>query len=180
MTNLREHFGGFGNRLFQLAYIYAQARKGDVPDIYIQDEKYFKEYGDELRQIFAMGIPKIDMVSVHVRRGDYVNNPFYVDLFGSGYYEKAMAQFPGEQFLIFSDDIPWCKEQEIFKSCSFSEGNNEVVDFNFMAGCYAHIIANSSFSWWAAYTGGGKVIAPKDWYADGVVRTSIPDSWIKI
>lgn len=180
ITNFREQFGGLGNRLFQLAYIYAEAKKGNIPDIYLQDEKYFAPYQDDLRVIFGEGVESIDMVSIHVRRGDYVNNPFYVDLMETDYYKKAMAKFPGEKFLVFSDDIEWCKEQAIFSDCTFSEGNDELSDFKFMAGCKAHIIANSSYSWWAAFIGGNKTICPKDWYSDGVQRTTVPINWTQL
>ena len=46
--------------------------------------------------------------------------------------------------------------------------------------CKAHIMANSSFSWWTSYLGHGKVIAPKLWYADGRERTKLLTSWTRI
>lgn len=172
--------GRLGNQMFQLAYLHAQMRSGKIPDIYLQDEKYFENYKDEIRQMYSQDISHIDQVSIHVRRGDYVRNPFYVDLSKTNYYERAMEQFPGESFLVFSDDIEWCKDQRMFEGCEFSEGNTEVEDLNLMASCKAHIIANSSFSWWAAYISGNKTIAPKAWYADGIERTVIPKQWIRI
>lgn len=180
MVEPRKLFGGLGNRLFQMAYIYAQARKGEIPDIYIQDEKYFAPYQEEVRALYSEGIESIDMVSIHVRRGDYVNNPFYVDLSETAYYEEAMAHFPGEKFLVFSDDIEWCIRQEVFYGCSFSENKTEIEDLNLMAGCKAHIIANSSFSWWAAFISGKKTIAPTKWFTDGLQRITLPASWIQI
>lgn len=174
--------GRLGNQMFRHAYIYAQMRKGLIPDEYVQDEEYFKDYAREIKQIFGSGIGKIDQVAIHVRRGDYVNNPFYVDLMKTGYYEKAMDEFPDASFLVFSDDIEWCKKQNIFSKCDFVEGNSELEDLNLMASCIGHIIANSSFSWWGAYLcpHNGKVIAPKLWYSDGVERTKCPNKWIRI
>jgi len=162
-------------------------RKGLIPDIYVQSEEYFKDYADEIRALYSSGITKIDMVSIHVRRGDYVGNKFYVDLFENGYYERAMEMFPSESFLVFSDDIEWCKKQEVFSGCEFANGN-EIDDLNLMASCKAHIIANSSYSWWASYLGGGKTIAPKDWYTlsspndkeDLIASTRIPSTWLRI
>lgn len=171
--------GRLGNQLFQFAYLHAQARKGNIPDVYVQSEEYFKEYADEIKLLYGQDIEPISQVAIHVRRGDYVNNPFYVDLMTTGYYERAMALFPNESFLVFSDDIEWCKEQEIFKGCEFIHGT-EIEDLNMMAGCKGIIMANSSFSWWAAYLSKGKVIAPKEWYADGAERTKKLDSWIQI
>ena len=56
MKEQRKIMGGLGNRLFQFAYIYAQARKGLIPDIYIQDFDYFKEFKEEIRQLYQKGI----------------------------------------------------------------------------------------------------------------------------
>ena len=185
-------FGRFGNRLFQSAYIYAQFRDGVIPDLYLQDPKYFEKYALEIKTLFGQDIGEtMDMVSIHVRRAanpsnlsepEYSENPFYVNLMETDYYQKAMSMFSGEDFLIFSDDIEWCKKQDIFKDCEFSEGNTE-DDFNFMASCKDNIIANSSFSYWAAYLNKNlnkKVIAPKAWYTDGGERTKCPPDWIRI
>lgn len=171
-----------GNQMFQYAYLHAQMRKGEIPDIYVQSPEYFEGFEDEIKQIFRQGVPdKKDAVAIHVRRGDYVNNPFYVDLFAEGYYERAMAEFPNKKFIVFSDDVEWCKKQEIFKD-AFVSNLPEVFDFNDMAACSGHIIANSSFSWWAAFISPytEKVVAPKAWYTDGVGRTKVPESWIRI
>lgn len=173
-------FGRLGNQMFQGAYIYAQMKRGRIPDIYVQDPVYFDDYREDIRLLYGDKIGHIDKVAIHVRRGDYVNNPFYVDLTKTSYYYNAMQLFPGEHFMVFSDDIEWCKQQEMFKGCSFSEGHDEIQDLNIMASCKGIIIANSSFSWWAAYLSNAKVIAPKAWYADGVERTKCPSSWIRL
>ena len=46
----------------------------------------------------------------------------------------------------------------------FSEGNDHFVDMCMMSLCDGHIIANSSFSWWGAWIGQGKTVAPKKWF----------------
>lgn len=174
--------GRMGNQMFQYAYLHAQMRKGEIPDIYVQSPEYFEGYEDEIKQIFQQDVGgKIDAVAIHVRRGDYVNNPFYVDLVKDGYYQRSMAWFPDKKFVVFSDDPIWCEEQELFRGCEVSYGT-ELEDFNKMASCSGHIIANSSYSWWAAFISPytEKVIAPKAWYTDGVERTKCPDSWIRI
>lgn len=180
--------GRLGNSMFQTAYLINQAKKGLIPDIYIQSEEFFKESADVIKQLYGEGIGSLPYVSIHVRRGDYVDNEFYVDLFKNGYYERAMSIFPDAEFMVFSDDIAWCKRQEIFKDCAFSEGHGEIEDMNRMASCGAHIIANSSYSWWAAYLSGNKTIAPKNWYTltspvDGhqkIPSTKLLDKWIVI
>ncbi len=166
-----------GNQMFQFAYIYSQFKKKKIPDFYVQDAKYFDKYRDEVRQLYGQGIESVDMVAIHVRRGDYVKNPFYVDLMETEYYSQAMAEFPDEDFIVFSDDMEWCKRQPLFDQCEFSEGKSEVEDMNLMAGCKGIIMANSSFSWWAAYLSNAKVIAPKAWHPDGVERTKLLKEW---
>lgn len=174
-------FGRLGNTMFQMAYIYAQMKRGSIPDIYVQDPKYFDDFKDDIRMLYGDGIGKIDKIGIHVRRGDYVNNPFYVDLTKTSYYYNAMQLFPGEHFMVFSDDIEWCKQHAVFKNCSFSEGHDEVKDMNILASCKGIIMANSSFSWWAAYIGKAeKIIAPKAWHPDGIERTKCPKEWIRL
>lgn len=200
MIEFRQLRGGFGNQLFQFAKLYAEARRGDIPDIYVQDEKYFKEYKDEVRAMYRQGVEPIDMVSLHIRRGDYVGNPFYIDLTKHDYYKEAIEQFPDERFLVFCadrqpgsddlEDMQWCARYieilfpDQLDRFDFFQGKNELEDFNAMAGCTkGAIIANSSFSWWAAYVGeypGKKVIAPLLWFTDGKERISIPSSWTRL
>lgn len=180
-------FGRLGNRMFQMAYIYSQMKRGVITDIYVQNPVYFDYYRDDIKNLFGDGIGNMDKVAIHVRRAGnplnkdepkYCDNSFYVDLCKTDYYQKAMGLFPNEKFIVFSDDIEWCKKQEMFKNCSFSEGHTEIEDMNLMAGCKAIIMANSSFSWWAAYLSNGKIVAPKAWYADGITRTHLLKEWI--
>ena len=190
MIDLRKNFGGLGNRLFQLAYVYAQARKRETEDIYLQDPKHFAPFHEEIKALYRQGVNPIDRVSIHVRMGDYTDNPFYVNLQETNYYDEAIRQFPGEKFLVFcadrqegSDDtldMEWCKERFQGPQFEFFRGETELDDFNAQAGCKAHIIANSSFSWWAAYVGGGKTVAPSRWYADGRPGIPLQDEWIKL
>lgn len=170
--------------MFQFAFIYGMHLQGILPDVFVQSEKFWEPHKKAMKILFGEGISPIpdERIAIHVRRGDYVHNAFYVDLFADGYYERAMAEFPDSKFLVFSDDIEWCKQQEIFKNCDFSEGKTEVEDMNLMASCKGHIIANSSFSWWGAWLSphGGKVVAPKKWFTDGQKRVGLPDSWIQL
>ena len=174
-------FGRLGNSLFQYAFLYSYAKDTDV-DLYFQDPTHFEAHDEEIHDLFSQGVVPIDMIAIHLRRGDYVDNPFYVDLTMTKYYDKAMKEFAGEQFLVFSDDIEWAKRFFIGNEFEFSEDKTELEDLNLMAGCKAIIMANSSFSWWGAYLGdrNKKVIAPKDWHPDGIDRTVCPETWKKI
>lgn len=181
MINPDLYFGRLGNRLFQLAYIYGQMRKGRIPDIYVQNPIYFEEYRNELKAIFNHNNKPIDKVAIHVRRGDYVKNDFYVDLMSTDYYQRAMQEFQGEQFIVFSDDLNYCREQAVFKDCFFYPGLSEIEDLTMISSCKGVIIANSSFSWWGAFLSDAKkVVAPKAWYSDGRERTKLLKDWIRI
>jgi len=176
--------GRLGNQMFRHAYIYSQVRQGNIPDEYVQDPAHFEKYKNAIKIMFGQGIGSDDRVCVQVRRGDYVGNPFYVDLMQTDYYERAMAMFPNRKFLVFSDDIKWCKKQDIFKECDFNDNGEDWEDINRMASCHGHIIANGSFGWWGAYLSphGEPVIAPsvKLWYNDGQERTKCPTEWIRL
>lgn len=184
--------GRLGNRMFQIAYLYTQVKEGNLPDWYLQDIKYFEGYEEEIKNLFGEGIGYLSQVGVHVRRGlnpanpaepKYSENPFYIDLSKSEYYQKAMAIFPNDNFLIFSDDPEWCKERFQGSNIQVMEKGDPVEDLNLLASCKDIIIANSSWSWWAAYLCPNvtkKIIAPSQWFADGIQRISIPNTWIQI
>lgn len=185
MQELWKIRGRLGNELFQFAFLYAYAKEHGT-DFYFQDPKYFEKYANEIKMLYGdatwQGLELIDKVSLHVRRGDYVGNGFYTDLIKTDYYQRAMAEFPNQKFLVFSDDINWCMTQDIFKDCYFSTGKSELEDLNLMLQCNGHIVSNSTFAWWGAYLGKGKTVCPDEtnYYADGVIRTVFPKFWQRI
>lgn len=190
----RKIFGRLGNSLFQYAYIYAQMKRGEIPDIFVQNPAYFDEYKDEIKALFSEGIGYLPYVAMHVRRGKnpinpdepaYSENPFYVDLMKTRYYGEAIDQFPQRKFLIFSDDIEFCKANFQGELFGFDESETDLESFNKMASCTDLVISNSSFSWWAAYLcpqENKKVVAPsvEHWYSDGVERTFCPPQWLRL
>ncbi len=198
MKSVRETMGGLGNLMFKEAFLYGQVAKGIIPDQYVQDFKYFENCKEQIRQIYQQGVhPRREMIALHIRRGDYVNNSFYVDLTRTSYYEEAIALFPNEKFLVFcadrqpiSDDISdrewvanWCGIKGI--DFEFWNGKDEIEDMNAMASCKGHIMANSTFSTWAAFINPNqdkKIIAPMAYYTDGIERTVLPknEGWIFI
>ena len=91
---------------------------------YFQSEKYFQHCTDVVRkeytfsdtiqqtaQAFLAPFRQKQLVSLHVRRTDYVNQPNHHPLCTSDYYKEAVNQFDISNtiFVIFSDDIQWCK-----------------------------------------------------------------------
>ena len=129
-------------------------------------------------------------ISLHVRRTDYVEKSQDHPPCSLDYYKEALTHFDDDrQVIIFTDDIPWCKSQEIFSGDRFliSETEDNVYDLCLMSMCKSHIIANSSFSWWGAWLADSdKVIAPKRWFgttgytAKNNTEDIVPDRWIKI
>ena len=106
-----------------------------------------------------------DYVSIHVRRGDYVNKQDRHPCQTMEYYNSAMMNFPVFEytfkFLIFSDDIEWCKENFRGEQFIFIDGEEDYVH---------NIIANSTFSWWGTYLNTNihkKVVAPTNWFGTG-------------
>jgi hypothetical protein len=99
-----------------------------------------------------------ETVALHVRRGDYLlpQHDHFCKL-DNTYYGQALSIFFNEidryQFVIFSNDIQWCKEHLIEESeiVNFIEPSNDYVDMILMSLCDHQIIANSSYSWWAAF-----------------------------
>src|SRR6185503_10539383 len=132
MVNPDKIFGRLSNRMFLMAAWYSYAKDNDIP-FFAQDEKYFKRYEQEIREIYSAGISpnSINKVAIHVRRAKnpinpgepaYSENSFYVDLghhlhedMSDNYYIRAMKMFPNEKFLVFSDDIEWCKTSPLFE-----------------------------------------------------------------
>lgn len=202
MVNPDKIFGRLSNRMFQMAAFFAYCWDNNT-HFFVQDEKYFKRYEKQIRELYSEGIDQRNRgyVGIHVRRAKnpinpqepaYSENPFYVNLMhhlhkdmSGNYYVRAMALFPEYKFKVFSDDIEWCKQQEIFKGCEFVEGGTEISDLNEMASCEHNIIANSSFSWWAAWLNPNPnkiVVAPKQWFAnlENEKFIGIPEIWKRI
>tara|TARA_R100000278_G_C5470076_1_gene164150 strand:- start:1043 stop:1846 length:804 start_codon:yes stop_codon:yes gene_type:complete len=162
---------------------------------FFQTEKYFKNVEDIIREdfIFKDDIlhPCQDMmqgileqgtvVGLHIRRKDYLTNPNH-HFVGIDYYERALEKFPNDvNVLVFSDDPKWCHQQSLFQDDRFmiSENDSGYVDMCLMSMCTDFIIANSTFSWWAAWLGNrGRVIAPKNWFPDSKDTSDLYcDNW---
>lgn len=158
---------------------------------YWQSYKYFQ---DENSTVSALLTPKYNAefsdytTSIHVRRTDYLTHKGCYNILNMNYYEKAMEIAGTSNFLIFSDDITWCKRHFIGNKFEFSEGNSPPVDLSIMSRCTNNIIANSSFSWWGAWLNKRfekKVIAPKIWFGPQLASTHntkdlIPPNWTQI
>jgi hypothetical protein len=183
-----------------ISYINIPVVKGNLKlDGYYQNEKYFKEYRDDVLKLFEIDdstknyiIEKYSDIqfkntcSIHVRRGNYVERQHFHSLQTIEYYKKSISII-GEKtlFLIFSDDIEWCKVNlDFIENKIFISGNLDYQDLYLMSMCNHNIIANSSFSWWGAWLNNRKdkkIIYPSVWFNNGPDTSQIGgENWIKV
>ena len=175
-----------------------------VFDGYWQSEKYFSPVAEVVRRAFRFREEKIsdknkemaeafhglETVSVHIRRGDYLQLTEYHGLCTESYYHDAMdfmrIHHPNATFVFFSDDIPWVKENIMEDSAVYVDWNVEKdswQDMYLMSQCKHNIIANSSFSWWGAWLNGNpnkSVVAPKQWFKVSPNYDILPSEWITL
>ena len=162
---------------------------------YFQSYKYFDEFKQEIIKDFTFKsnilnhcqniiLSYQNPIAIHIRRGDYVNHPGFWNITPE-YIQEALGYFTDKEytFLVFSDDIEWCKQ--IFpEGVIFIEGNNQFEDLCLMSICEHNIISNSSYSWWGAYLNKNedkKIIAPKNWFIPAKPLNDLyPKNWIII
>lgn len=173
---------------------------------YWQTEKYFYEIADKIRKEFTFNINdsyliKIakeisemsDSVSLHVRRGDYLQDPGkYGGICTTDYYMKAIEYIKSKVnspcFFIFSDDLKWVRdnlfvENAVYMDKSMFKTYRNWYDMYLMTCCKHNVIANSSFSWWGAWLNSNEkkiVVAPKKWLNGEETFDIWPSGWIKI
>ena len=186
-----------------------RSRHGAYLHGYWQSERYFAHQASAVRQAYtwrgpleamnahvAQQILKAqDSISVHVRRGDYVKSKKNQEIYAActvAYYESAIERLRAGskgQVFAFSDDPDW-----VMQTLAPRVGNLTLVDHNrgehshfdmrLMSMCRHHVIANSSFSWWAAWLDdrpGAQVIAPSRWYANGTDDSDLlPARWQRL
>lgn len=125
------------------------------------------ELNNHLRQIELAGKNKellirnlpYNTVSIHVRRGDYVGNPYFDVLDYKTYYSQAIAYIKNHvdnpKFILFSDDTKWALANLVLDSgteiCDWNTGEDSWLDMIMMSECHHNVIANSSFSYWGGY-----------------------------
>lgn len=202
-----------GPRLFVDTQFNSWRQIVEVPDnCYLmgnwQTENYFEKAEEIIRADFSFRLPAYGRnaelaetisnstaVSLHVRRGDIAANPSSLAFHGLcslDYYRRAIeyvtARVANPTFYVFSDDIPWARENlRLDHPCHYIDHNHGAESYNdmrLMSLCRHHIIANSSFSWWGAWLNQQRdkiVVAPKRWFAADFDSSDIvPDAWIKM
>jgi len=175
---------------------------------YWQDERYFKPVEEIIRKDFTFKfepdqinaewlntIDKVNSISVHIRRTDYITDTNHNNKAGIcdiNYYNEAFKlireQITHPHFFIFSDDPEWSQKNIKTGSpdtyfISHNNINNGYEDLRLMARCKYHIIANSSFSWWGAWLSDHVnkiVIAPRVWQLENNQNKVLPNGWIRL
>jgi len=165
---------------------------------YYQSEKYFIDKQEEIREMFSCPpeilafiernykklLQRDNSCAVHIRRGDYLKYKEYHNNLNLDYYKACFDKMKGKHFVFFSDDIQWCKKNFKTLESTFVDSGSDIIDFYLMSNLKNHIIANSSYSWWAAWLNKREhktVLAPRRWFgqknSDFVTKDLIPSSW---
>ena len=165
---------------------------------YFQSQKYFGKFAPLIRRLLTPRITisrtkHLGIASVHVRRGDYLDKPDCHPLLPIEYYDEAeqfMRRKKIGEFIVFSDDPAWCRDKLLpgRRGWRMASHGNEVTHLAEMSACEAHIIANSSYSWWGAWLNPStikNVVAPKNWFGPTLASTHptwglIPATWVKV
>jgi hypothetical protein len=156
-----------------------------VLDGYWQNEKYFNHIRNEILYLFNFPWElKNGVVSIHVRRGDYLVLTDKHPPVTKEWFEKAMSIFTNKEFKFFSDDIKWCKETFGGRdNISFSTNTSETEDLIEMSCCESHICSASTFSWWGMWLNKNpdkRAIFPELWFQlghGGFDTSDIIPSW---
>lgn len=131
-------------------------------------------------------------VSLHIRRGDYIGDPLVTRTYGIlslRYYQDCLEiikkNIPSFEVYVFSDDILWAKENlTITEPTYYVEGTDAIDDLYLISRCSAHILSNSTFSWWGAWLdeSPNKIVCiPDPWFRIPVYNTDLlPPEWIRV
>ncbi len=148
---------------------------------------------DIQNQMYIKDMERTESVGIHIRRGDYLYEPAFMNICDLEYYQRAINEVLSDgkkyKFYIFSNDMKWCEENisPVLKGnpiiyVNNNTGKNSCWDMFLMTHCKNLIIANSSFSWWGAFLNNrqGKVIAPKVWVNREAEYDIWLDEWIRL
>ena len=175
----------------------------DIADVIRNDLAFKPEYNSPYPAAVATEILQCDSICVHVRRTDVMKIENTKGPVALDYYFRAIStiqqQIPSGRVFVFSDDIAWCKERlslslpTTFVSSETPDKLHAADDLYLMSLCRHFVIANSTYSWWAAWLGRCAekvVIAPHRWYRNedsSSHATSylnsidlIPGTWLRI
>lgn len=160
-------------------------------DVIVKELTFKPELSGQNQDMLNQILLDKNSVCIHVRRGDYLNNWRYKGLCGLDYYAKAIEYIQSKVqhpvYYLFSDDIEYLEKNICpllngaeYKVVNWNRGADSYIDMQLMSSCKNMIIANSSFSWWAAYLNKRNpiVLAPEKWLnSESAYRRQAPD-WL--
>jgi len=162
---------------------------------YWQTFKYFDWCRDYILEQFGLDKQYLttSFISIHIRRGDTISMPDKHPPLPLTYYQFAVNYFlqqdPDWCFMVFSDDINWCKTQfteQNFQSTTFNfrEGYTEYEDLLAMRECEHNILCYSTFGFVAAYLNRNPdkivILPPKRFIFSGANKDFVPEYFIKL
>ncbi|MGD0712413.1 MAG: alpha-1,2-fucosyltransferase [Bacteroidales bacterium] len=176
-----------------------------IYDGYWQSELYFNNVKEKIREVFRFNTNRLNIkssealnkiltsnsVSIHIRRGDYLDHSeHFGNICTLDYYHASVKYIQNREmnlvYFIISDDPDWARENFKIENSVYVDWNkadDSWQDMCLMTYCNHNIIANSSFSWWGAWLNKNPnkiVIAPKKWSNYWELIDTVPSIWIRL
>ncbi len=175
---------------------YLKARAHSYLVGYWQSEKFFPGMRDELLEQFTPAARLSDdslrvvesmqtapSIALHIRRGDYLTHSETARIYEQlslDYYRTSLERFAQQnehvQVFVFSNDLAWCRKhlQLRFPThfVDHTDQHSAHEDLIMMSRAMCNVIANSTFSWWAAYLNNRRdrtTFAPSSWFRPGTL-----------
>lgn len=162
---------------------------------YWQSERFFSQIASEVRNQYRLRDGLSDTgrrlwdrlvvpgsMALHIRRGDYLTNSAAAAIYRNlslDYYRRAvlsrLTERTGVEVTVFSNDIAWCQGQ-LNLPCPthfVTESAGPHEELISMSAAEAIVIANSTFSWWAAWLSSReepRIFAPRKWFHPGTLN----------
>ncbi|SEI40467.1 Glycosyl transferase family 11 [Dyadobacter koreensis] len=170
----------------------AESYFDDIENV-VRDNFVFKKPADRKNIALSVEISERNAVSIHIRRGDYLNPIWagsHMVIKDKVYFENAIELIENStdspHFYIFSDDMIWVKDNIRITNCTYvdhNSGRNSYLDMYLMSLCKHNIISNSTFSWWGAWLNRNPskiVVMPDRWLQNDAAQGIFPSEWVRL
>lgn len=197
------HYIGDGARVHTYHWDALQAPDNSFTDGFWQSHIYFESIAPVIRKEFSISQPlsdhakkieqqikKSDSISIHVRRGDYLQQTQTYVICDVDYYKRALKELKKKVHnpvvFVFSNDADWVKKYlKLEVPAVVVENTQAYEDMHLMSCCKHNISSNSTFGWWGAWLNDNPdkiVILPERWLTDEKVDTShyTCPGWLRI